>query len=81
LRAAGEPCWIIGGAQIYAATLPYCDTLDITRVPDKVDAPDAVCFPGIELSEWKVVCDEADSVDPRLRHIVLQRIGSPRILD
>lgn len=81
LRAAGEPCWIIGGAEIYALTLPYCDTLDITRVPDRVDDPAAVRFPPIEPAEWHVAEDSPNPHDPRLRHIVLERIGAPRTLD
>jgi dihydrofolate reductase len=28
--------WIIGGAEVYAAAIPFCDVLDITFVPDIV---------------------------------------------
>ena len=81
LRAAGDPCWIIGGAEIYELTLPYCDTLDITRVPDRVDDPGAVRFPSIDPSLWRVAEDSPNANDPRLRHIVLERIDAPRSLD
>jgi dihydrofolate reductase len=27
--------WIIGGAQLYQAGLPWCDTIDVTWVPDE----------------------------------------------
>lgn len=80
LRAAGEPCWIIGGAEIYRLTLPYCDVLDITRVPDRVDDPDAVRFPAVAEEEWRVVEDSPDATDPRLRHIVMERTGPRRPL-
>lgn len=37
--------WFIGGASIYSAALPYCDVLDITRVPDVVEGEDVVRWP------------------------------------
>ena len=78
LAAAGEPCWVIGGAEIYAAALPYCDVLDLTLVPDRVEDPAAVRFPEIDESEWRTVEDAASEADPRLRHVVMERIGKRR---
>ncbi len=78
LAAAGEPCWVIGGAQIYAVALAYCDTLDITRVPDRVVDPDAVRFPTIDRDEWRIESETADADDPRLTHVLMRRTGLRR---
>ncbi len=78
LAAAGEPCWIIGGAQIYAAALPYCDVIDITRVPDRITDPGAVRFPELPPGEWRVVEESVDADDERLRHVIMQRTGARR---
>ena len=78
LVAAGDPCWVIGGAEIYAAALPFCDVIDITRVPERITDPDAVRFPALAPDEWRVVEDATDPDDARLRHVVMHRVGVPR---
>jgi dihydrofolate reductase len=80
LRAAGDPCWVIGGADIYRQTLPYCDTLDITHVPDRIEDGRAVRFPPIDEDQWRVVEDTVNPNDERLRHVVMRRIGPARNL-
>ncbi len=52
LATCTPPIWFIGGAQLYAAVLPYCDIIDVTYVPDVVTDPDAVRFPEIDVGEW-----------------------------
>lgn len=81
LRAAGDPAWVIGGAEIYAAALPYCDTIDITRVPERIEHPDAVRFPPLDADAWRVAERGADPDDPRLEHLVMVRTGPPASLD
>ena len=59
--------WIIGGGQIYAAAMPYCNLLDITTVPDRVDAPGAIRFPQIDPQTWQAGEGTPLPADPRLR--------------
>ncbi len=73
LSVAEEPVWIIGGAQIYRLSLPYLDKLDITYVPDVVEAEDAVLFPEIDLREWRTIEEHSNEDDPNLRHVLMQR--------
>ena len=49
-REQGKPIWVIGGAQIYAATLDLVDFIDLTLVCERTpveDASLAVYFPPI----------------------------------
>jgi len=50
LARAGEEIdvWFIGGARIYAEAMKYVDLIDVTYVPDHVQAPDAVRAPRID---------------------------------
>ncbi|MDH3376336.1 MAG: dihydrofolate reductase [Gammaproteobacteria bacterium] len=52
LAKCKPPIWFIGGAQLYAAGLPFCDIIDVTYVPDVITHPDAVRFPEIDAGEW-----------------------------
>lgn len=56
--AAGKDAFIIGGGNIYAATLPHADAIEVTEID--AEAPDAdTFFPEIKDDEWKIVrCDE-----------------------
>lgn len=40
--------WFIGGARIYADAMAHVDVIDVTYVPDRVDAPEAVRAPPID---------------------------------
>jgi dihydrofolate reductase len=40
--------WIIGGASLYEEGMRFADEIDVTYVPDRIDAPNAVCFPSID---------------------------------
>jgi dihydrofolate reductase len=49
LALAGDAdVWFIGGARIYDEAMRYVDVIDVTYVPDHVDAPDAVRVPPID---------------------------------
>jgi dihydrofolate reductase len=49
LALAGEgDVWFIGGARIYSEAMAHVDLIDVTYVPDRVDAPDAVRAPPID---------------------------------
>jgi len=52
-QASGETeAFVIGGAQIYAAALPYAHTMYLTRV--LADVPGDVRFPEFDANEWSV---------------------------
>lgn len=57
----GRRVMVVGGAQIYAAALPACDTLWITRV--LVDVEGDTYFPPVEWSQWQLASSEAVAAD------------------
>jgi dihydrofolate reductase len=49
LALAGEvDVWFIGGARIYSDAMAHVDLIDVTYVPDRVDAVDATRAPPID---------------------------------
>jgi dihydrofolate reductase len=49
LALAGDAdVWFIGGARIYEEAMGHVDVIDVTYVPDRVDAPGAVHAPRID---------------------------------
>jgi dihydrofolate reductase len=59
LEAASGEVWVIGGAQIYAAALPFADRLVVTEIDEAYDGD---CFaPPID-DAWRV--DEATAWQP-----------------
>jgi len=47
-KAGDANVWLIGGARIYEEGMKYADVIDVTYVPDRVDAPGAVRAPPID---------------------------------
>jgi dihydrofolate reductase len=45
--------WYIGGKRVFAEALEFCDLVDMTYVPDRVEHPDAVYFPPMNLEDWQ----------------------------
>ena len=66
LRAASMPgdVFIIGGAQIYAATFQSVTTLHLTRLHASFPDADAF-FPTIDPDEWQVIDEEPHPADDR----------------
>src|SRR3546814_17270894 len=60
---AGELC-VIGGAQVYALTLPLATSLRLTHVDTVVEGSDAF-FPEFEAGPWRVVSRERHAADAR----------------
>lgn len=49
LALAGDgDVWLVGGARIYEEGMRYADVIDVTYVPDRVNAVDAVRAPTID---------------------------------
>jgi dihydrofolate reductase len=54
LALAGDgDVWFVGGAKIYEEGMQYADVIDVTYVPDRVDAPGAVRAPSIDLQVFE----------------------------
>jgi dihydrofolate reductase len=67
--AAGDgELFVIGGAELYAQTLPEADRLLITRVDADVEGDTS--FPSIDPARWELVAEEPGTVDAanRLPH-------------
>ncbi len=47
-RAGAQDTWFIGGARVYQDAMNYVDVIDVTYVPDHVNAPDAVRAPRVD---------------------------------
>ena len=61
-RSYGETeLFVAGGASIYAAVLPLCDRLYLTRVHDDVEGD--VSFPHLEPADWAEVSSERLEAD------------------
>lgn len=73
LAACSGPVWFIGGAQIYREAIDYCDVMDVTYVPDRIHAPNAVRFPKVEASEWQLILEEINENEPALKHCRYRR--------
>jgi dihydrofolate reductase len=50
---AATPVWFIGGARIYEEAMRHADVIDVTYVPDHVEAEGAVRFPPIDPAAWE----------------------------
>ncbi len=61
-----EIIWFIGGGNIYAQALQYCDHLDITWVPDIISDPNTIRFPEISPEAWQAETEQPLASDPRL---------------
>jgi dihydrofolate reductase len=57
---------VIGGAEIYALTLPQAAVLHLTHVETVVEGADAF-FPAFDASEWHVVSRERREADAKHR--------------
>ena len=60
---AVELC-VIGGAELYALTLPFAARLSLTHVDTEVDDADTF-FPAFDPAQWRAVAREAHAADER----------------
>jgi dihydrofolate reductase len=47
-RAGSSDVWFIGGARVYEDAMALVDLIDVTYVPDRIEALDAVRAPAID---------------------------------
>lgn len=76
---AREEAMIIGGAQIYADTLPLANKLFITEV--HADVSGDVSFPAFNRAQWQETSRESYSADDKNDHdysfVTLKRVQTP----
>lgn len=73
LESCSGPVWFIGGARIYAEAMEHCDLIDVTYVPDRIEAAGAVRFPEIDEARFEPGPRVTHPDDPRLEHRVFRR--------
>ena len=62
--SGGEELCVIGGAEIYALTLPLADRLHLTHVETAVDGADAF-FPSFDADDWQAVARVSHAADAK----------------
>ena len=62
LRRSAAEIAIIGGAEIYAATMPLADRLEITEV--HMSPPGDTLFPAVDSARWEQVARERHASGP-----------------
>ena len=65
--------WFIGGARIYEEAMGHADLIDLTHVPDHIDAAGAARFPDIDEAVWESGPRERAPDDDRLERQVYRR--------
>lgn len=66
-----DEIFIIGGAQIYAQALPFCDRLYLTRVHKSFDG-DAF-FPELNMQDWHIQSEAFHAADISFTIFMLER--------
>ena len=69
-----EDAWIIGGGQLYAASMHWLNLIDITLVPDEISRTDVVRFPELETDQWRLVEEQPLEEAPQLTNQIYQRV-------
>ncbi len=57
LVEAGRKVMVVGGAEVYRATMSYCSEIWLTRV--LADVTGDVCFPDMDWASWEPMSSEA----------------------
>lgn len=61
-ESGAEELCVIGGAEIYALTLPLADRLHLTHADTVVDGADAF-FPSFNADDWQAIARESHAAD------------------
>ena len=72
LNACDSDTWIIGGGQIYSASLYWVNLLDVTYVPEVITHGNAVYFPAIDPDIWQQT-SSAQIEDTSLVNVIYER--------
>jgi dihydrofolate reductase len=74
LALAGDgDVWFIGGARIYEGAMAHVDVIDVTYVPDRIDALDAVLAPPIDERVFEASPIVAHEDEPALTRRTFRR--------
>lgn len=67
-RVAGASClFVIGGGEVYAATLPLAQRLHLTWVDTEITDADT-WFPALDVGQWQETASQAHRRDARHAH-------------
>lgn len=75
IKCCPEDAFVIGGASVYSALLPYCDTAFVTRID--AEFPADVWFPNLDESpEWAIAEEAAPLADNGIsfRYVTYKRV-------
>lgn len=72
--ALKEKIWIIGGAQIFQAAMPYVDVMYLTEIPERIEGETLSYFPKLDDTVWSLFFKHQNKEDPRLWHFGYRRI-------
>lgn len=65
--------WFIGGARLYQEAMQHADVIDLTHVPDRIEAEEAVHFPAIDPALFEAGPRQQHEDDPRLERQIFRR--------
>jgi len=66
--------WVIGGGQIFQATLEWSHAVDITWIPETIEGEGLIKFPPLDKSNWLAGEIKINENDSRLSHQLFTRI-------
>ncbi|MDP9150492.1 MAG: dihydrofolate reductase [Myxococcota bacterium] len=72
-RVSEGDVWFIGGARIYEGAMSYVDVIDVTYVPDRVEALNAVRAPRIDETVFRPGPLRPHEDEPALSRRVYER--------
>lgn len=62
-RYGGQTLFVIGGAQVYRAFLPYAEKLYVTEIDHAFEGDET--FPEFNLAQWQVVSERPGTTDEK----------------
>jgi len=73
-----EEAFIIGGAEIYAASMPYWDKFYITEIDAHIEGD--VFFPEVDYTEWNLVSQEEYKKDEKNPYDFIFKVYERKVL-
>ena len=74
-NAIHSSIWFIGGARIFEEAVNYCNNMDVTIVPNRIEHPACVSFPKIDWSHWQAGPSVELDGNKQLHHRIYSKIN------